>query len=174
MTEQVNHSVSLLPLVFSAIVFGPLGAFAVAAISNVWDLRDSRLKWCVYTPIRGLTAAAAGLAAWTLVPAPTSFGGFLVASLVAAAAYLAAECVLVGTTARLRGGSVPEVSARDRRLLRTHGSALRSGCGVVCLRLSPVLAKARPHLLPARTRGSAPAAALPAGKGREPGLGHCE
>jgi putative nucleotidyltransferase with HDIG domain len=108
-TEQVNHSVSLLPLVFSAIVFGPLGAFAVGAISNVWDLRVSRLKWCVYTPIRGLTASAAGLAAWTLVPDPTSFGGYLIASLVAAAAYLAAECALVGMTARVRGGSIAEV-----------------------------------------------------------------
>jgi putative nucleotidyltransferase with HDIG domain len=108
-TDKVNHSVSLLPLVFSAVVFGPLGAFAVAAISNIWDLRDSRLKWCVYTPIRGLTASAASVAAWTLVPDPTSFGKYLVASLVAAAAYLAAECALVGMTARVRRGSVPEV-----------------------------------------------------------------
>ena len=59
-TERTQHSVSLLPLVFSAIVFGPLGGFAIAALSNIWDLRDSRLKWCVYTPIRGLTASAAG------------------------------------------------------------------------------------------------------------------
>jgi putative nucleotidyltransferase with HDIG domain len=108
-TEKVNHSVSLLPLVFSAIVFGPLGAFAVAAISNIWDLRDSRLKWFVYTPIRGLTAAAAGVAAWQLAPRPTSFGGYLIASLVASGAYLAAESALVGTTARVRQGSVQEV-----------------------------------------------------------------
>lgn len=118
-TEKVNHSVSLLPLVFSAVAFGPLGAFAVAAVSNVWDLRDSRLKWCVYTPIRGLTASAAGLAAWTLVPDPTSFGGYLVASLVAAATYLAAECVLVGLTAQVRGGSVSEVL----RVLREIGAS---------------------------------------------------
>ena len=108
-SAEVDHSVSLLPLVFSAIVFGPLGAFAIAAISNVWDLRVSRLKWCVYTPIRGLTASSAGLAAWQLAPHPTTFGGYLIASLVAAAAYLAAECVLVGMTARLRGGSVSEI-----------------------------------------------------------------
>ena len=67
-------SVSFLPLVFSAVAFGPLGGFAVGAVSNVWDLRESRLKWGVYTPIRGLTAATAGLAAWTLVPKPTTFG----------------------------------------------------------------------------------------------------
>jgi putative nucleotidyltransferase with HDIG domain len=109
-TERVYHSVSLLPLVFSAIVFGPLGAFAVGALSNVWDLRESRLKWFVYTPIRGLTASSAGLAVWTLVPNPTSFAGYLVASLVAAVAYLAAENVLVGMTTWVRAREfVPEV-----------------------------------------------------------------
>jgi putative nucleotidyltransferase with HDIG domain len=105
----VYHSVSLLPLVFSAVVFGPLGAFAVAALSNIADLRESRLRWCVYTPISGLTAAAAGLAAWTLVPSPSSFAGYLFASLVAAVAYLAAEGGFVGITTWVRGGSVPEV-----------------------------------------------------------------
>jgi putative nucleotidyltransferase with HDIG domain len=109
-TDRVYHSVSLLPLIFSAIVFGPLGAFAVAALSNVWDLRESRLKWCVYTPIRGLTAAAAGLAVWKLVPGPTSFAACLIASLVAAVAYLAAEGALVGMTAWVRAREmVPEV-----------------------------------------------------------------
>jgi putative nucleotidyltransferase with HDIG domain len=108
--ERVYHSVSLLPLVFSAIAFGPLGAFAVGALSNVWDLRESRLKWCVYTPIRGLTASAAGLAVWKLVPAPTSFAGYLISSLVAAVAYLAAEGGLVGMTAWVRARDlVPEV-----------------------------------------------------------------
>jgi putative nucleotidyltransferase with HDIG domain len=109
-TDRVYHSVSLLPLIFSAIVFGPLGAFAVAALSNVWDLRESRLKWCVYTPIRGLTAAAAGLAVWKLVPGPTSFAAYLIASLVAAVAYLGAEGALVGMTAWVRAREmVPEV-----------------------------------------------------------------
>jgi putative nucleotidyltransferase with HDIG domain len=104
------HSVSLLPLVFSAIVFGPLGAFAVGALSNTWDLRESRLKWCVYTPIRGITASVAGLAAWTFVPRPTSFASYLFASLVAAVAFLAVEGAFVGITAWVRQyGNVPEV-----------------------------------------------------------------
>jgi len=101
--------VSLLPLVFSAAVFGPLGGFAVAALSNIWDLRDSRLKWCVYTPIRGLTATTAGLAAWTLVPDPTSFTGYFLASLVASVAYFGAEVAFVSMTAWVRRGSATEV-----------------------------------------------------------------
>ncbi len=54
-------SVAFLPLVFSALVFGPLGGFAVGVLSTALDLRRSPLKWSVYTPIRGLTAAATGL-----------------------------------------------------------------------------------------------------------------
>lgn len=108
-TERTTMSVSFLPLVFSAVVFGPLGGFAVGALSNFWDLRDSRLKWSVYTPIRGLTAAAAGFAAWTLVPGTGGFGQYLLASLVASVADLAAEATFVGITVRVRRGNVGEV-----------------------------------------------------------------
>jgi putative nucleotidyltransferase with HDIG domain len=108
-TDRTWMSVSFLPLVFSAAAFGPLGGFAVGALSNVWDLRESGLKWCVYTPIRGLTAAAAGLAAWTLVPAPATFGAFLLASLVASVTEIIADGALLGMTVWVRRGNVPDV-----------------------------------------------------------------
>jgi putative nucleotidyltransferase with HDIG domain len=101
-------SVAFLPLVFSAVAFGPLGGFVVGAISNAWDLRESRLSWFVYTPIRGLTAAAAGLAAWTFVPSPTTFGPYLLSSLFAAVALQASEGVLVAMTAWVRGRKVSD------------------------------------------------------------------
>jgi putative nucleotidyltransferase with HDIG domain len=110
-SERHETSVSFLPLVFSAVAFGPIGGFAVGAVSNVWDLRESGLKWSVYTPIRGLTAAAAGLAAWTLVPSPTGFGSCLLASLVASIVDIAAEGALVGMTVWVRRGNVAEVLA---------------------------------------------------------------
>jgi putative nucleotidyltransferase with HDIG domain len=114
-TERTSVSVSFLPLVFSAVAFGPLGGFAVGAISNAWDLRESRMKWCVYTPIRALTASIAGLAAWTLVPSQTGFGLCLLASLVASIADLATEGAFLGITAWVRG-----VDVRDT--LRTVSS----------------------------------------------------
>jgi putative nucleotidyltransferase with HDIG domain len=114
--DRTWQSVSFLPLFFSAVVFGPLGGFAVAALSNIWDLRDSRLKWCVYTPIRGLTAATAGLAAWKLEPGPKTFSGYLLASLAVSIAYLVAEAVLVGATVWVRRGNV-------RDFLRSMSSA---------------------------------------------------
>ncbi|MGZ4241749.1 MAG: HD-GYP domain-containing protein [Actinomycetota bacterium] len=108
-TDRTWMSVSFVPLVFSAVAFGPLGGFAVGAGSNVWDLRESRLKWCVYTPIRGLTAGTAGLAAATLAPRPTTFGACLLSSLLASVAFLAADAVLLGMTVWLRRGHVREV-----------------------------------------------------------------
>ena len=105
-TDRAEVSVSFLPLVFSAVAFGPLGGFAVGAVSNIWDLRESRLKWSVYTLIRGLTAATAGFAAWTLVPSLTNFARCLLASLIASVADLATEGALVGMTAWVRRGHV--------------------------------------------------------------------
>jgi len=69
--DHTEVSVATLPLVFSAVVFGPLGAFVVGGLSTALDLPRSPLKWSVYTPIRGLTGAAAGLAvaSFSLSPA---------------------------------------------------------------------------------------------------------
>jgi putative nucleotidyltransferase with HDIG domain len=108
-TERTSMSVSLLPLVFSAVAFGPLGGFAVGALSTTLDLRTSPLRWSVYTPIRGLTAAAAGFAAWTFVPSPTTFGACLLASLVASVTDLAADGALLGMTVWVRRGNVADV-----------------------------------------------------------------
>jgi putative nucleotidyltransferase with HDIG domain len=103
LSDRTAMSVSFLPLVFAAIAFGPLGGLTVGAISNIWDFGESRLKWAVYTPIRALTAATAGAAAWTFVPHPTGLGHYLLVCLIASLADLVAEGVLVGTTARIRG-----------------------------------------------------------------------
>jgi putative nucleotidyltransferase with HDIG domain len=103
LTERTTMSVSFIPLVFAAIAFGPLGGLAVGAISNLWDFRDSRLKWLVYALIKALTGAAAGLAAWTFFPHPSGLAQYLLTALVASLACLVAEGVLASTTGRIRG-----------------------------------------------------------------------
>jgi putative nucleotidyltransferase with HDIG domain len=109
LTDRTSQSVSVIPVVFAAVVFGPLGGLTVGAISNLWDFRESRLKWVVYTPIKALTAAAAGVAAWTLVPHPSGLKQYLLVCLAALIADLAVEAVLVGTTARIRGMNAADV-----------------------------------------------------------------
>ncbi len=107
--DRTTQSVSFLPIVFAAVAFGPLGGLTVGAISNIWDFRESRLKWVVYAPIRALTAATAGAAAGTFIRHPSGLGEYLLICLVASIADLAAAGVLVGITARIRGLNVTEV-----------------------------------------------------------------
>ncbi|MGH3025257.1 MAG: HD-GYP domain-containing protein, partial [Gaiellaceae bacterium] len=109
LTDRTTMSVSSLPLVFSAVVFGPLGGFAVGVLSNTWDIKTSRLKWAVYTPVRGLTAAAAGLAVVQAVPHASGFGQYLLASLIASLANLLSDGFFNAATAAIRRVSVAEV-----------------------------------------------------------------
>jgi HD-GYP domain-containing protein (c-di-GMP phosphodiesterase class II) len=106
LTERIEMSVSFLPLVFTAIAFGPLAAFVAGALSNVTDLRRPFLRWVVYTPVRALSGALAGLAASAGGGHGNGFSGYLLASLAASAAYLAADAVFSGTTLAVRGGDV--------------------------------------------------------------------
>jgi putative nucleotidyltransferase with HDIG domain len=101
--DRTEMSVAFLPLVFSAVVFGPLGGFVVGALSTTLDLRKSPLKWSVYTPIRGLETAGAGFVAAKLVPQSGNLGQFLLASLVGSLAFLVADGFFTTATAFVRG-----------------------------------------------------------------------
>jgi putative nucleotidyltransferase with HDIG domain len=100
--DRSQMSVAFLPLVFSAVAFGPLGGFVVGALSTTLDLRTSRLKWSVYTPIRALETGAAGLVVAKLVPQPDRFGQYLLASLLGSLVFLGADGFLTTATAFVR------------------------------------------------------------------------
>jgi putative nucleotidyltransferase with HDIG domain len=107
--RNIQSSVSFLPLVFTAVVFGPLAAFVVAAVANVGDLLDRHrypnpyLRFAVYTPARALTGASAGLAA-TLGDSVegSTFARAFVASLLAAVVNHCADTVFNVTTLAVR------------------------------------------------------------------------
>ena len=63
LTRYLEESISLLPTLFAAIVFGPLAAMLVAAASMIGAFGPPYLKWATYTCTRALTGAATGLAA---------------------------------------------------------------------------------------------------------------
>ena len=92
---SLDMSVAFLPFVFTAVAFGPLAAFVVGALANLGDARRPYLRWAVYTPIRALTGAAAGLAAATVSTDETGkFGVILLAAFLAAVAHLALDALL--------------------------------------------------------------------------------
>ncbi len=98
LTATTYISISLLPTLFAAIMFGPLAAMLVAAASMLGDVRGPAdrpyLRWLSYTSTRSLTAAVAGLVAVVLqdlIPSP--LGGVVAAATVGA---LVAESLDVG------------------------------------------------------------------------------
>jgi putative nucleotidyltransferase with HDIG domain len=113
-------SISLLPTVFAAAVFGPLAAMIIATASFVGDFPpflaahrraaiDSRqlyLKWGIYTAIRAVTGGTAAFAAGAAAMIPAQHVAQLVfATAVAALVAEALDTLFAAITLRLRGGS---------------------------------------------------------------------
>jgi putative nucleotidyltransferase with HDIG domain len=96
------------PFVFTAVAFGPLAALVVGVLGNLADLRRPYLKWAVYTPARGLTGAAAGLAAAAVhAQADLSFLSILAAAAVASLAHLIIDVTIAMGTLAIRGSGSP-------------------------------------------------------------------
>jgi putative nucleotidyltransferase with HDIG domain len=61
--RYLEESISLLPTLFAAVVFGPLAAMVVAAASMLGAFGSPYMKWATYTSARSLTGGFTGLAA---------------------------------------------------------------------------------------------------------------
>jgi putative nucleotidyltransferase with HDIG domain len=97
-------SVSFLPLVFSAVVFGPLAAMAVGAFAILSDFRRPLLRWTTWTLVRMTVGAIAGLAALGVhALGGKGFGWLLLSVAAAAAANSVADVILSGVAPALRG-----------------------------------------------------------------------
>lgn len=96
-STNIETSISFLPIVFSAVAFGPVAAAIVGAAANFLDLRPPYLRWAVYTPARALSAGLAGVAASVAYSGASAFGPVLVASFAATGTYLAIDA-LINTT----------------------------------------------------------------------------
>jgi putative nucleotidyltransferase with HDIG domain len=121
--SKIEESISLLPTVFAAVLFGPLAAMAVGAASMLGDFRPPYLKWAAYTGSRAITGCAAGVAAVggaSLIP--DAFGSIAMAAICAG---VVAELLDMGFAAVILkikglGAAVP--------FIRTHATiAFASG-----------------------------------------------
>ena len=104
LSRTTESSIALLPLIFAAVVLGPLGALLVGAGSLLGDFRPPYLKLTVYTCTRAITGAVAGFAAIGATAIFESPFGKIAAATAAAA--LVAEVVdtaFAAITHRLRG-----------------------------------------------------------------------
>jgi putative nucleotidyltransferase with HDIG domain len=108
LTSRIETSISFLPLIFTAVAFGPLAAVIVGALGNLGDFGRPYLKWAVYTAIRALTGATAGLAAVIVATnRADTFTTIFVVTLAAAGASAGADLLLnFGTTVVRGAGTV--------------------------------------------------------------------
>jgi putative nucleotidyltransferase with HDIG domain len=103
LARHIETTISFLPVVFTAVAFGPLAALVVGALGNLGILRPPYLRWMVYTPARALTGGAAGLAAFIVAPRGAySFPLIFVATFAAACANLIVDLFLNFGTMKLR------------------------------------------------------------------------
>ena len=121
-TKATELSITGIPAVFAAVLFGPLAAGLVGSASMLGDPelisrrdpdRAPRLKWATYTSTRFIIGAASGLAAQaTMAFVPSQFGGLVAATLVATVLRELLDVGFSVLTITVRGGS-PSDTARS-------------------------------------------------------------
>jgi hypothetical protein len=120
LTRNLETSISALPTLLVAVLFGPLAAALVGAVSMLGDPelvsrrnpdRAPRLKWATYTSTRFISGALIGLAAQaTMVLVPSTFGGLIAATLVGAVVSEIVELAFVLITVAVRGKPIGETA----------------------------------------------------------------
>ncbi len=104
LSGTMESSIALLPVIFAAVVLGPLAALLVGAGSLLGDFRPPYMKLAVYTCTRAITGALAGFAAFGATEIfAGKFGQIAAATGIAAVVAEVADTAFAATTHRLRG-----------------------------------------------------------------------
>jgi putative nucleotidyltransferase with HDIG domain len=122
LSENLKLSVAFLPLLFVAVVFGPIPAALIGAVAVVGDFGRPYTRWVIWTANRAIIGGLAGFAALTAMQNGSgTFGRILAATSVAAVVDFALDFLLNAVILILRGtGSV-------RDLARTTGPVALAG-----------------------------------------------
>jgi putative nucleotidyltransferase with HDIG domain len=104
LNSTTELSISLLPMLFAAVAFGPLEAMIVGAASMLGGFRPPYMKWAVFTLSEAITGAGTALAAGLAASLATeSIGTIAAATLVGAFAAQLLDAVFASMTLYLRG-----------------------------------------------------------------------
>ena len=111
LTSRAAVSVSSLPIVLAAVIYGPFAAIVVSVASLLCDFRAPYARWLTWTSSRSIAAGCAGAVALYLDRAGSHGFGRVVAAVVAATLVeQLGDLALGSVTARLRGMSVREIA----------------------------------------------------------------
>lgn len=128
LSSNLELSISLLPTLFAAVVFGPAAAMLVAAASIGSDFRRPYMKWAVYTLSESITGATTGIVAAVAAGwSPNTAGSIALATIAGATAAQVLDTGFAAITVTLRG------TGRPTEIIRT---------------LAPVLAASVPFYTP--------------------------
>jgi putative nucleotidyltransferase with HDIG domain len=100
--SNVQVTVSVLPIVFAAVVFGPLSAMAVGAIGILADLRAPYVRWLTWTFWKAISSGLAGVAAALVLAGGTSLIRLFGAIAVAVVVESAVDAVIGGLVVSIR------------------------------------------------------------------------
>jgi putative nucleotidyltransferase with HDIG domain len=142
LTSTMEESISLLPTIFAAVLFGPLAAMTIGAASMLGDFRRPYTKWMIYTASRSITGAVVGFAAIGFSGAiHNEFGSVAAATITGALVGEILSLAFASVTLKLRGRA--RVGDVFRRMLPTLGGSLPLYVPLVAL-----LAFAYAHISP--------------------------
>jgi putative nucleotidyltransferase with HDIG domain len=117
-SANLEMTVSVLPMLFAAVVYGPLAAMAVGALGLIGDVGAPHLRWLIWTSMRVLAGGLAGVVASAVVSTGSSFGRLLAAVAGAALTDAAVDALLGSVVVALRGsGSSGEYLRSMRPIL---------------------------------------------------------
>lgn len=112
LSSTIEESISALPMLFAAVLFGPFSAMVVAAASMLGDFTRPYLRWGIYTSSRAITAAVVGAVAIATGNAIENRSiALAAATIVAAIVAQALDCFFASITVYLRrSGGVAETA----------------------------------------------------------------
>jgi HD-GYP domain-containing protein (c-di-GMP phosphodiesterase class II) len=118
LTTNLEMSVSVMPVLFAAVVYGPYAAMAVGAAALLAEFGAPYERWLIWTSTRVLAGGSAGLAAQMLLGADATFGRLLLAvALAGVVEALGDAAVAAGTLAIRKSGSIIGTLQAMARLL---------------------------------------------------------
>ena len=119
-TPRAQVSVSFLPIVLAAVIYGPAAAILVSVASLALEFRAPYARWFIWTCSRSIAAGCAGIVALSIDgPGQHAFGRVAAAVVVATLVNQGGDFLLGSVVARLRGSSLPEIARAGSTVLVT-------------------------------------------------------
>jgi putative nucleotidyltransferase with HDIG domain len=110
LTSRAAVSVSSLPIVLAAVIYGPLAAILVSCASLLCDFRAPYARWLTWTSSRSIAAGCAGVVAFEIDGTGAhGFGPVVAAVACATVVEQLGDLALGSVAARLRGMTLREI-----------------------------------------------------------------